>query len=128
MAAETIRQYLEKGTIRHSVNFPATDLPEEPLKSIRITIVNKNIPGMLAHIMEAFANAHINILQQINHSRGGIAYNVMDFDPVTPDGAQVSLKELQKNVTMLDGVLSTRILFGTPGIGYARNVDGQYFV
>jgi hypothetical protein len=29
---------------------------------------------------------------------------------------------------MLEGVLSTRILFGTPGIGYARNIDGNYFV
>lgn len=128
MAAETIRQYMEKGTIRHSVNFPATSLPEQPMKTVRITVVNKNIPGMLAHIMEAFAKAHINIVQQINHSRGDIAYNVLDIDPITPDGAQVSLQDLQKEVTMLDGVLSSRVLFGTPGIGYARNVDGEYFV
>jgi D-3-phosphoglycerate dehydrogenase len=128
MAAETIRQYMEKGTIRHSVNFPATALPDQPMKTVRITVVNKNIPGMLAHIMEAFANAKINIVQQINHSRGDIAYNVLDIDPHTPDGTPVSLKDLQKQVTMLDGVLSSRILFGTPGIGYARNVDGEYFV
>jgi hypothetical protein len=31
-------------------------------------------------------------------------------------------------MTMLEGVLSTRILFGTPGLGYARNIDGNYFV
>ena len=128
MAAETIRQYMEKGTIRHSVNFPDTSLPEQHGKHVRITVVNKNIPGMLAHIMEAFAKANINIVQQINHSRGDIAYNVLDIDPMTPDGAQVSLKELQKQVTMLDGVLSSRVLFGTPGIGYARNVNGEYFV
>lgn len=128
MAAETIRQYMEKGTIRHSVNFPSTSLPEQPMKTVRITVVNKNIPGVLAHIMEAFAKANINIVQQINHSRGEIAYNVLDVDPITPDGHQVSLKDLQKEVTMMDGVLSSRVLFGTPGIGYARNVDGEYFV
>lgn len=128
MAAETIRQYMEKGTIRHSVNFPDTSLPEQPIKTVRITVVNQNKPGMLAHITEAFARHNINIVQQINHSRGDIAYNVLDIDPVTPDGAQVSLKELQREVTMLDGVLSSRVLFGTPGIGYARNLDGEYFV
>jgi D-3-phosphoglycerate dehydrogenase len=122
MAAETIRQYIEKGTVRHSVNFPATSLPDPPEKTIRITIVNKNVPGMLAHILEEFAKADLNIVQQINHSRGSIAYNVLDFDPITPDGNAVSLKELQKNLTMLDGVLSSRVLFGTPGIGYARNI------
>ena len=128
MAAETIRQYMEKGTIRHSVNFPDTSLPDQSIKTVRITVVNKNIPGMLAHIMEPFAKKKINIVQQINQSRGDIAYNVLDIDPHTPDGAAVSLKELQKEVTMLDGVLSSRVLFGTPGIGYARNVDGKYFV
>ena len=128
MAADTIREYLEAGTIRNSVNFPPTSLPEQEGKTIRITVVNQNKPGMLAHIMEAFAKAQINIVQQINHSRGDIAYNVLDIDPVTPDGKNVSLKEVQKSVTMLDGVLSSRILFGTPGVGYARNVDGQYVV
>jgi D-3-phosphoglycerate dehydrogenase len=128
MAAETIRQYMEKGTIRHSVNFPSTSLPEQPFQTVRITVVNKNVPGMLALITEAFAKAKINIVQQINHSRGDIAYNVLDIDPVTSDGAPVSLNELQKEVTMLQGVLSSRVLFGTPGIGYARNVNGEYFV
>jgi len=28
---------------------------------------------------------------------------------------------------MLDGVLSSRVLFGSPGAGFARNVDGEYF-
>ncbi len=79
-------------------------------------------------ITEAFAKAKINIVQQINHSRGDIAYNVLDIDPVTSDGAPVSLNELQKEVTMLEGVLSSRVLFGTPGIGYARNVNEEYFV
>jgi D-3-phosphoglycerate dehydrogenase len=125
MAAETIRQYMEKGTIRHSVNFPATSLPDPPKKTIRITIVNKNVPGMLANILDVFAKEDLNIVQQINHSRGSVAYNVLDFDPVTPDGNAVGLKELQKNLTMLDGVLSSRILFGTPGIGYARNIGKQ---
>ncbi len=127
MAADTIRDYLEHGTIRNSVNFPATSLPERPSHSIRITIVNKNIPGMLANITEIFAKNNINIHQQINQSRGEVAYNVLDIDPVK-DGSVLNLKQLQKEVTMLNGVLSSRVLLGTPGIGYARNIDGQYYV
>jgi len=126
MAAETIRSFIETGTIQNSVNFPATKLPAP--EGVRITVVNENKPGVLAQITETFAKAKLNILQQINQSRGGIAYNVIDIDPVVADGESVSLKELQKEVTMLDGVVNSRILFGTPGSGFAVNRDGQYFV
>ena len=40
----------------------------------------------------------------------------------------IDLKDLQKELTMHDGVLSSRILMGVAGAGYARNIDGQYFV
>ena len=93
-----------------------------------MTVVNKNKPGMLAQITDTFAKAHLNIVQQINQSRGEIAYNVLDIDPVIADGSTANLQSLQRAVTTLDGVLSSRILFGTPGAGYARNVDGEYFV
>jgi D-3-phosphoglycerate dehydrogenase / 2-oxoglutarate reductase len=129
MAADTIREYMEHGTIRNSVNFPNTSMPERHDRSIRITVVNKNIPGMLSKITDCFAKAGANIAQQINQSRGDIAYNVIDLDPsMHEQGKRIELKELQRNMTMLDGVLSTRVLFGTPGIGYARNIDGKYYV
>lgn len=128
MAADTIQSYLESGTIQNSVNFPAAALPERQDGSIRLTVVNKNIPGMLATISDVFANHKINIQQQINVSRGDVAYNVIDIDSVVPAGESVNLKELQKELTMHDGVLSSRILFGRPGAGYARNIDGEYFV
>jgi len=128
MAADTIREFLETGAIRNSVNFPSTNLPERPVGSIRMTVVNKNIPGMLAGITEIFAKANLNIIQQINHSRGDVAYNVLDIDPSGTDGKQVQLKELQKNLTMTEGVLSSRIIFGIPGTGYARNIDGDYYI
>mmetsp|Transcript_233 Transcript_233/g.305 ORF Transcript_233/g.305 Transcript_233/m.305 type:complete len:317 (-) Transcript_233:1635-2585(-) len=128
MAANTIRDYIETGTIKNSVNFPETSLPDRPENAIRMTVVNKNVPGMLAHITEAFAKAELNIIQQVNHSRGDVAYNVLDIDPTSDGGEGVCLKDLQRELTMLEGVLSSRILFGTPGAGYARNIDGQYFI
>lgn len=128
MAAVTIREYLEHGHIRNSVNFPTTSLPERHDRVIRITVVNRNVPGMLSKITDCLGKAGVNIAQQINQSRGDIAYNVIDLDPaIHVEGTSMQLKELQKEMTLLDGVLSTRILFGTPGIGYSRNVDGKYF-
>lgn len=126
MAAETIRKFLETGTIRHSVNFPDTALPVQETGCIRFTVVNQNTPGLLSKITGVFANHEVNIMQQINHSRGGVAYNVIDLDPT--EGDSFNLKDLQEEVTMLDGVLSSRILFGSAGVGYARNIDGEYHV
>jgi len=89
--------------------------------------VNKNVPGALAAITEAISNEGLNIVQQINHSRGDIAYNVCDIDTNTHDDV-VSFKNVQEQITMVDGVISTRIIYGNPGTGYAKNVEGQYFV
>jgi len=89
--------------------------------------VNKNIPGMLSKITDCFAAEKLNIVQQINQSRGDIAYNVLDIDKSDhPD--VVCFKNVQERITMLDGVLSSRVLFGVPGQGYAKNLDGEYFV
>jgi len=127
MAAETIKDYLENGTISKSVNFPETSLPDRPENSIRFTVVNRNLPGMLAKITETVAKFDINIIQQVNNSKGDVAYNVMDVD-TTNVGEVMSFKKLQEQITMLDGVLSSRILYGNPGTGYAKNLEGQYFV
>ena len=71
---------------------------------------------MLSKITECFADAGVNIAQQINQSRGDVAYNVIDLDPsIHEDGETICLKDLQRKLTMQEGVLSTRILFGTPG-------------
>lgn len=128
MAAETIIDFLNTGTIKNSVNFPPTSLPDRPPNSVRFTVVNKNIPGMLAKITERFGDSKLNILQQINHSRGEIAYNVIDIDPATHDGKPQSLKDLQQGITLLEGVLSSRVLYGVPGAGFARNIDGKYVI
>lgn len=128
MAANTISDFLETGTIRNSVNFPTTSLPEAAPGTVRFTVVNKNQPGVLAAMTEAFAAENLNIVQQINQSRGDIAYNVLDIDT---SGQQEVLcfKQVQERITMLDGVLSSRVIYGQRGKGYAKNLEsGEYFV
>mmetsp|Transcript_32144 Transcript_32144/g.78346 ORF Transcript_32144/g.78346 Transcript_32144/m.78346 type:complete len:494 (-) Transcript_32144:1576-3057(-) len=126
MAAETLRMYLEEGTIRHSVNFPETKLDNKDDNHVRITVVNVNKSGMLSAITDVFAKHGLNIVQQVNHSRGDVAYNVIDIEP--KDGDSHDFRQLQQDLTMHDGVLSTRVLDGKPGCGYARNIDGTYYI
>jgi len=129
MASDTLINYLETGTIRNSVNFPSTSLPDIN-DAIRISVVNNNVPGVLAKIVDSFGKSGLNIIQQVNHSRGNIAYNVIDIDPVNNfgDDKPVILRELQKEITMHEGVLSTRVLYGVRGTGYARNINNEYYV
>mmetsp|Transcript_779 Transcript_779/g.1019 ORF Transcript_779/g.1019 Transcript_779/m.1019 type:complete len:533 (-) Transcript_779:484-2082(-) len=128
MAVDTVREFLESGTIRNSVNFPATSLADRPGGTVRFTVVNQNVPGVLAEITNAFAHENLNIVQQINQSRGDIAYNVLDIGTDTGHENVLSFKKVQERITMLEGVLSSRILYGLPGTGYARNLEGEYFV
>jgi len=127
MAADTIRDYLESGTIRNSVNFPSTSLPDRPDNCVRFTVVNDNVPGVLAHITETFGAENLNIIQQVNQSRGDVAYNVLDIDTTGHEDV-LSFKNVQERITMLEGVLSSRVIYGEPGTGYAKNLGGDYFV
>ncbi len=101
MAADEIRDYLENGNIKNSVNFPNCSL-ERSTKD-RITIINKNIPNMISEITSFLARKEININDMINKSRDDIAYNIIDIDRgLTQD----SLQELLS----IDGIISVRIL------------------
>jgi D-3-phosphoglycerate dehydrogenase len=117
MAADTIRSYLENGT----------HLDDRPKDTVRFTVVNKNVPGALAAITDAISSEGLNIVQQINHSRGDIAYNVCDIDTKKHDGV-VEFKNVQEKITMVEGVISTRIIYGKAGTGYAKNIEGTYFI
>lgn len=78
MASQTIRRFMETGEITNSVNFPnvhqALDAP------YRITLINKNIPNMVAKISTAVSNLGINIDNIINRSKGDFAYTLLDLD------------------------------------------------
>ena len=70
----------------------------------RAIVVNKNQPGALAAMTAVFSSARINVLQQVNASRGDIAYNVIDLakpDDLAPD----DWREMQRELTMVDSVI-----------------------
>mmetsp|Transcript_10570 Transcript_10570/g.18715 ORF Transcript_10570/g.18715 Transcript_10570/m.18715 type:complete len:485 (-) Transcript_10570:29-1483(-) len=107
MAAAEIIDFIETGTVINSVNFPTTKLDAVNAESRRICIVNKNVPGMLGLITSTLGGSNINIIQQINTSRGNLAYNVIDVADTVSDDELVAL---QADIAKLDGVLSSRVI------------------
>jgi len=125
MAAVAIKDYLATGSIRSSVNFPNASLPPRASGSVcRLCIINRNEPGMLGQITTVMGSLNLNILQQLNTSRGDIAYNVMDIEEMPEDP-----RDLQLGLAKLEGVLSSRMIVGVPGFGYhsaAMMSDSDY--
>jgi D-3-phosphoglycerate dehydrogenase len=84
MVADTLRDFLENGNIRHSVNFPEAVLPRVP-GTYRVAISNSNVPNMVGQISTRLAAAGLNIADLLNKSRGDVAYTLIDTDaPVPP--------------------------------------------
>lgn len=83
MVVDQVRDFLENGNVRNSVNFPEVVVPRRTAH--RLVCVNANVPNMLGRISEAFGQAGLNIHDMANSSRGDLAYTVVDLDqPVPP--------------------------------------------
>jgi D-3-phosphoglycerate dehydrogenase len=79
MAVDQLRDFLENGNIRNSVNFPNLTL-DRGEGSARLAIVNRNVPGMLGQILSVLAERDINVGDMLNKSRGDVAYNLIDVE------------------------------------------------
>ena len=78
--------------------------------------------------MQVLAAANMNILQQVNKSKGDVAYNVIDVELCEITGELKTWSALQKTLTMIDGVISSRFMNDVYGTGYAKQIEGEYFV
>ncbi len=105
MVADNLRNYLENGAVRHSVNFPEADMPR--LDAHRITIANANVPNMVGQISSCIGDAGLNIADMLNKSRGDLAYTIVDLDGEVTD-------ELVDRLRGIKGVLCVRDV-GRPG-------------
>ena len=99
MAADELKAYLERGVIRNSVNFPAMDV--EKSGDVRICVLHRNVPNMLAQISGVVSEAGVNIDTLTNRSKKDNAYTVLDIVGDVPanviDGIQA-----------IDGVIRVR--------------------
>ena len=102
MLAKQMRDFLETGTVINSVNFPTVEV-QKYFSGVRLTIVNANIPNMVAQISSKLALAGLNIMSLLNQSREDIAYTVID---VEKDVNETTLKE----INTIPGVIQLRCL------------------
>jgi len=102
MVAEQVRDFLENGNIRNSVNFPEAVMPRAP-NATRLVIANSNVPNMVGQISTSLASARINIADLLNKSRGEYAYTLIDTDTAVSEG-------VLKQIRGISGVLSARIV------------------
>jgi D-3-phosphoglycerate dehydrogenase len=99
MVAEQVRDYLENGNIKNSVNFPEVMMPRT--EGFRIGIVNSNVPNMVGQISTAMADAELNIIDMLNKSKGELAYTLADVDREIP-------QSVLDKIADIDGVLAVR--------------------
>jgi len=101
MVADHLRDFLENGNIRHSVNFPEAVLRRT--RPHRLAIINANVPNMVGQVSTALAEDSINIADLLNVSRGDVAHTLVDLDgPAVNDTLQ--------RIRAIDGILSVRVL------------------
>ena len=101
MAAEEMMEYLEKGTIRNSVNFPNLKVPREA--DIRICIMHRNMPNLIARLSTTLSDRGINIENMGSRPRDEIAYTIMETNnELTP--------ETKAALQAVEGVISFRVI------------------
>ena len=101
MAAQELREYLNTGNIRNSVNMPNVEMPRTG--AARLGIIHRNIPKMISNISTLLSAEGANIENMTNKSRGDYAYTLIDL------GQEIS-EETLSHVRALEGVLRLRII------------------
>lgn len=96
MAANQLRDFLENGNIKNSVNFPNLHLDRDSsaTKGSRLAISNKNVPKMLGQILSVLADQNINVIDMLNKSRDEVAYNLIDLEATPSDQAIAAIADI----------------------------------
>lgn len=101
MAADELKDYLEEGIIRNSVNLPNVILPRSA--STRICLIHQNVPSMLNQITATLTEKNVNIDNMINKSKKAFAYTVIDTDASIEDATLEAL-------SAIEGIVRVRVI------------------
>lgn len=105
MAARQVKEFLETGNIKNSVNFPNASLDYTGKR--RVAAFHKNVPNMVGQLTLAISSYNLNIADMINRSRGEYAYTMIDIDnKVNGD----IIPGLLEKINQIEGLVSTRII------------------
>jgi D-3-phosphoglycerate dehydrogenase / 2-oxoglutarate reductase len=104
MAARQVKEFLETGNIKNSVNFPNASLPYTGKR--RVAVFHKNVPNMVGQITLAISSYNLNIADMINRSRGDYAYTMIDIDnKVNGD----IIPGLVEKISQIEGLVTARV-------------------
>ncbi|MGN1266565.1 MAG: phosphoglycerate dehydrogenase [Dorea sp.] len=93
MAVKQIRDYLEHGNIKNSVNYPDCDMGYRG-NNTRIVLLHHNIPNMIGQFTKILAADNMNIADLTNKSKGSYAYTMIDIDSEVPSQVVEDLKKV----------------------------------
>ena len=102
MAVKEVRDFLENGHIKNSVNFPNCDMGT-CIAVGRITICHKNIPNMISQFTKILGSEGLNIADMTNKSRGSYAYTIIDLE-------SAASKEALDELKAIEGVSKVRVI------------------
>lgn len=103
MAVKELKNYLEYGNIVHSVNFPNIETIPTVDVHTRLTVINRDQPGMIGLISNLLGAEKINIMNYTNKSNGTVGYNIIDCAGPVSD-------EVQQKIAQQEGVLRVRVI------------------
>ena len=101
MAVDELRDYLENGNIRNSVNYPNVEMERSGVQ--RLCIFHRNIPAMLANITLQLAEDGVNVENMTNKSKGDWAYTIVDV------GSEVDSKAIS-DIKAIPGIIRVRVI------------------
>ena len=101
MAAQQLRDFLENGNIKNSVNFPNVEMERSGVQ--RLCIIHRNIPAMLANITAQLSGDGVNVENMTNKSRGDFAYTLVDV------GSAVE-ESVIDDIRAIDGIIRVRVI------------------
>ena len=101
MAAKQIKNYIECGNVKNSVNYP--DCSQPCSSKYRLAIMHKNALNMVGQITQIIADENHNIANMINKSRDDLAYTIIDLDDRPSDTCVSQLEQI-------DGIIRVRSL------------------
>ena len=102
MAVSEIRDFMDNGNLRNSVNYPNCDAGVCSAEG-RVTVAHKNVPNMLTQFTGLFAKDNVNIENMINKSRGDYAYTIFDVSSKVTE-------EVVNELKAIDGVIRVRVI------------------
>lgn len=102
MAADQLRDFLENGNIKNSVNFPQIAMGRAE-GTTRITFSNQNVSGVLGHVLSIFAEHNVNVIDMMNKSREDVAYNILDV-------AEQPTDDLLEKLNAVEHVIRVRVI------------------